>query len=92
MVSRVTYERPKSPCSTPPIQSKYCVTSGRSMPNSARVLASSSGVALTPSATCAGSPGSTAMNRNTTIDATSTLTTKIATRRSTLAVIAAPIR
>jgi hypothetical protein len=32
------------------------------------------------------------MNRNTTIDATSTLTTKIATRRSTLAVIAAPAR
>ncbi|MNW67175.1 hypothetical protein D3C74_457280 [compost metagenome] len=67
---RVTYEVPKSPKGRPSAQSKYCTISGRSVPNSARVLANSSGVAFTPSAICAGSPGMALMKKNTATVAT----------------------
>src|SRR5690606_4620491 len=70
---RVTYDRPKSPRSSPPAQSAYCTGYGRSRPNSARVAAMASGVACTPSATRAGSPGRIAMKANTTTDASTRL-------------------
>ena len=53
------------------------------MPNRARVSATASGLAFTPSATCAGSPGNTAMNANTAIDASTMLTANSRVRRAT---------
>jgi hypothetical protein len=50
------------------------------VPKAARMAATASSVAFTPSATRAGSPGSTVMNANTTTDATTRLTTNTAVR------------
>src|SRR5689334_3321071 len=75
-----TYDVPRSPRSSPPSQPKYCVASGRSRPNWRRSSATASSDAFTPSATRAGSPGSTAMNPNTSTELTPRLTKSTAVR------------
>ena len=53
----VSADTPRSPCSSPPAQSRYCTTYGRSRPNSARRAATRAGDAFMPAITTATSPG-----------------------------------
>ena len=55
---------PKSPCSTPHSQSKYCMYSGLFRPIASRAASISASVANSPPATIAASPGSALSSRN----------------------------
>src|SRR5207244_3846308 len=61
-------ERPRSPCSTRPIQRAYCTGSGSSRPSSVRSRVMSSWVACGPSMISAGSPGEMWRTAKTTSD------------------------
>src|SRR5690349_12833967 len=51
-------EKPRSPCSTPPIQCRYWIGNGRSSHSSERICASTCGSPRSsPASTSAGSPG-----------------------------------
>src|SRR5262245_17055818 len=81
-------EYPKSPCSTPPIQARYRVVSGRSRPMSLRNAATVSGVAAWPSIDLAKSPGSISMASEMMIETTNRVTTPKPRRCNTVATIA----
>src|SRR5437879_2593644 len=61
-------ERPRSPCSTRPIQRAYCTGSGSSRPSSVRSRVMSSWVAYGPSMISAGRPGEMWRTAKTTSD------------------------
>ena len=82
MFCELDIETPKSPVMRLENQSQYCTMSGRSVPSSARFLASSSGVALTPRAISAGSPGTTRSARKMRMEDTNTVPTNRATMRT----------
>src|SRR6185437_15236808 len=81
-------EYPKSPRTTPLIQSKYRTASGRSRPMSLRSAATVSGVAAWPSIDLAKSPGSISMASEMMIETTNSVTTPNPRRFNTVATIA----
>ena len=71
---------PRSPCTTPRRNRRYCSRSGRSRPSLARSSATSCGDAASPSIACAGSPGMRWMSENTSV-ATPSSTGIVSARR-----------
>ena len=86
-VSPFSADVPKSPWRMPPIQSRYCTTSGRLSPSSSRMASICSGVAWVPPMTRARSPGSSRRSRKTTMLVTTIASSSRPSRRSTYSVI-----